>query len=384
MLGNLFRIFICFAFAVVCPVFSEEPADRNLKSLPDDLAALQFYTFLSISFSESESQSDYSKGIQFAQAERWEAAEKKFTQALSLEPNFDDAYNARGAVRIYLNNYEEALKDFDTAIKLYPNYILAFNNRGIVWTILGDYDKARKDYEETLALGFRYSEIIRKHIENSQQVAEEKNLGARNFTILPFFLPITYIGHSQALKRYNKGMDALFEAKKAEQLENEESSAVERKAYQDQMWELAEKNFTQALSLDPNFDDAYSVRGFVRIYLNDYEEALKDFNTALQLDPQSFDALFYRGKAHLELKQDYYAALEDFKQALALNPNHEGALNNMETAKQMISQKPPDIKNLEEPAELPALSESKIPFSKRCLNIFRRFRIKNKSSVLPP
>ncbi len=43
MLGNLFRIFICFAFAVICPVFAEEPAD---KASPDSSAEPQLKSSL--------------------------------------------------------------------------------------------------------------------------------------------------------------------------------------------------------------------------------------------------------------------------------------------------------------------------------------------------
>ncbi len=169
----------------------------------------------------------------------------------------------------------------------------------------------------------------------------------------------------------------------------------------------AETQFSKAIELNPNFEEAYNARGITRIYLNNYEEALVDFNTAitlnpqyeaaltnrgavwakkkdyekakkdfdmaLQLNPQSINALLNRGNARAKLNQEYFAALEDYEKVLALDPKHEGAHKNIELTRQLINltkEKEIPFAELVEfftPPEPPSTS-----FWRSCLNLFKK------------
>lgn len=94
----------------------------------------------------------FNKGMKFHQSGFHQEAEIQFNKAIELNSKFEEAYNARGIIRIYLKNYEEALTDFNTAIKLNPKYDAAFSNRGTVWTIKGDYAKAKENFDMALQL----------------------------------------------------------------------------------------------------------------------------------------------------------------------------------------------------------------------------------------
>ena len=69
------------------------------------LLVFLFFTLIHIeSFGNNQAQNYYAKGMKLVKAEMWQGAEKRFSQAIESNPNFDDAYNARGIVRIHLND----------------------------------------------------------------------------------------------------------------------------------------------------------------------------------------------------------------------------------------------------------------------------------------
>ena len=117
------------------------------------LLTFHFFVLIPIkSFGNDSAENFYNSGMRLIQAGMWQEAEQKLRQAIESDPDFADAYNVRGVVRINLNNYEGALTDLDTAITLAPNYDAAFTNRGTIWVAKGDYEKAKRDFDTALQL----------------------------------------------------------------------------------------------------------------------------------------------------------------------------------------------------------------------------------------
>src|SRR5580704_11740994 len=75
--------------------------------------------------------------------------------------------------------------------------------------------------------------------------------------------------------------------------------------------------YTDAITADSGFADAYLHRGKVRIALGDYKQALDDLNSALRLDPRNAEAYRIRGDTNRKATQ-YQKALEDYNQAATL------------------------------------------------------------------
>lgn len=73
-------------------------------------------------------------------------------------------------------------------------------------------------------------------------------------------------------------------------------------------------NYSAAVRLDPNYTDAYLMRGESRFYTNRLDEALADLNKTLALKGDYFEAYYYRGLVYERKKQD--EAIEDFEKAL--------------------------------------------------------------------
>jgi len=118
---------------------------------------------------------------------------------------------------------------------------------------------------------------------------------------------------------------------------------------------MAIEDFTQALNLNPNLSSAYILRGRAKFaflsnvlsisknfegvgtYVNTgrqlkkeeqqaYEQAIADFTEAIRLDGNNSETYRERGSAYAD-KGDYDKAIADFNQAIRLNPRHANAYN---------------------------------------------------------
>lgn len=93
----------------------------------------------------------------------------------------------------------------------------------------------------------------------------------------------------------------------------------------DWSYELALKDWTEAIELNPQNALAYEARGYYYLYYTrDYPVGLNDFNQAINLRPSIADNYFYRGLCHLNLN-DIELAKTDFERAINLNPQMSGA-----------------------------------------------------------
>jgi len=79
-------------------------------------------------------------------------------------------------------------------------------------------------------------------------------------------------------------------------------------------------DFTQALTIDPNYAVAYSSRGLAYHYKGELDRAIADFTRAIALNPNLTEAYYYRGLAYAT-KGELDRAIEDSTKAIALYPN---------------------------------------------------------------
>ena len=77
-------------------------------------------------------------------------------------------------------------------------------------------------------------------------------------------------------------------------------------------------DLNQALRLNANDAFAYSVRGYILYSLNEEQQAMEDANQALRLDPNEADGYNLRGILRWDL-DDYQGAISDFNQAIRFN-----------------------------------------------------------------
>jgi len=77
---------------------------------------------------------------------------KYLTEAIRLQPDFANAYGARGNAYGNQRQYQLSLEDYNKAILLKPDKAAFFNNRGNVYKDLNKYQLAIEDYNEAIRL----------------------------------------------------------------------------------------------------------------------------------------------------------------------------------------------------------------------------------------
>ena len=85
------------------------------------------------------------------------------------------------------------------------------------------------------------------------------------------------------------------------------------------------------------FSVAYNNRGFVRVELGQYKEAVIDFGKAIEVNPNSELAYNNRGAAYTKLRL-FREAISDLDKAILLDPEYADAYHNRGIARSMLNQ----------------------------------------------
>jgi len=91
-------------------------------------------------------------------------------------------------------------------------------------------------------------------------------------------------------------------------------------------------NFNRTVDLQPDFAEAYRMRGRAYVAQSNPEQAIRDFTRLAELVPGDTLALVERGFARLDTK-DYANAISDASRAIALDPRLARAYNLRGTAR---------------------------------------------------
>ena len=108
-----------------------------------------------------------------------DAAAQMFKTALSIKPDYAEAYFNHGLVLRELGQFDLAVESYKTAIDLIPNYPEAHNKLGITYIDLKQYDAAIEHLEWAVAYKHDFAEAYNNlgvaHRENDQIQSSIKN-----------------------------------------------------------------------------------------------------------------------------------------------------------------------------------------------------------------
>lgn len=187
--------------------------------------------------------------------------------------------------------------------------------------------------------GYRADELVLSIGRRDRQVAQTPTvLGGESIFWREVEKSDTQGGYEAFLKAYPKGEYAAVAAFKLERLRERLSQATEYykrgEALRFSNSREALINLNKAIELNPNYAEAYRVRG--DIHTNNgsltnnregYELALADYNKAIELNPLDVESFNMRGITH-NRKGDHGRAIADFSRAVEIDPNYTFAFSN--------------------------------------------------------
>lgn len=202
--------------------------------------------------------------------------------------NSNDAskYFQSGFAKSKLKDYSGAIADYTKAIQLIPNETTYFN-RAINKYMLNDKAGAIEDYTKAIELNNNYSYAY----SNRSNVKFE----IRDYT------------------------GALYDCNKAIELDPSIYNNYRLRGYIYMIgfknFGEANKDFTQAIQMNPNDTGLYFQRGMSYNYQGNKIEAIKDFSKSISLNPNNTDAYFMRAlnKSYLN---DRNGAISDYDEIL--------------------------------------------------------------------
>ena len=204
-------------------------------------------------------------GVSAAQIGQYKDAIRAFQTAISIKPDYADAYNNMGNALKDLGSLEEAIRAFNKAISIKPDYADALYNMGNALKDLGRLEEAIRAFSKAISIKPDYADAY-------------NNMG-------------------NALKDLGRLEEAI-------------------------------QAFDKAISIKPDYADAYNNMGVILKDLGRLEEAIKFFNKALSIKPDYADASYNMGNALKDLGR-LEEAIQAFNKALSIKPDYADAYNNM-------------------------------------------------------
>ncbi|KNE63498.1 hypothetical protein AMAG_08620 [Allomyces macrogynus ATCC 38327] len=216
----------------------------------------------------------------------------RFSAAIALDPECTAALEARASIHLAKGNPVAAMADIEQAARVRPNDANVLINRGVIAQCLGDVAAAMQDYKRALVLdpgnslaAFNAANLY--YAQQSWETAREfYDLALRsepddwhariNRTLTCFELG----DYDQARKDIDAARALVRTKKDRAKVEYHAACLAQRQG----MFGDAERLFTQALILLPQFTDAWIKRAEIRGRLGNMTGALQDYAHAITLD----------------------------------------------------------------------------------------------------
>ena len=218
-------------------------------------------------------------------------------------PNSPLLYNIRASCYKANGQINASIKDYEKAVTLKPDYAEAYYNLGITFRELGQLEAALKSYEKALAIKHEYPEA-------------HNNLGSVLLDLGSLDSATDHFEWALAFKpNYPEAHNNLgVVARKLEKLDK------------------AIKSFNKAIDIQPNYVQAHSNLGNILQDIGQLDAAMSCYKNALAINPNHTQCYLDIGLIHKE-KGQIDDAIKFFEKALTINPNHAVTYDNLSDIK---------------------------------------------------
>lgn len=87
------------------------------------------------------------RGLYFMKKNKYNVAERDFSKAIELYPDYAEPYSNRGTAYFFLKEYYKSLEDLNKCVELKPKLAESYLNRSNIFMVLQDFESAVKDLE---------------------------------------------------------------------------------------------------------------------------------------------------------------------------------------------------------------------------------------------
>ncbi len=215
-------------------------------------------------------------------------ADEILSSAIDQTPNRADLWNARGYVRMHLDEPHEARMDFTKAIRLDPDNARYRSNLAVILLETGNPAAALAELDRIVALSGPSSATL-----NHRGLAQSR-LGLHREAVIDFTGALEHDeGNAQAY--VNRGVAYA-------------KLGARTRAIAD---------FERALAIDPRLRQAYESRGLVELVEGEFPGAIADFSRAIELGATD-GLVFYNRAVAFSITGEKKSAEEDYQVACRL------------------------------------------------------------------
>lgn len=214
-----------------------------------------------------------------------------------LEYNPDDKYFLfyKAVAQTEIKDFSGADSTFNGLLRRNPGFEEAFVARGRMRLLQGDTISAIDDIERALRLS---RSLLNAHLLKADIFARQS--------------------------KWQESLESMDEAIRLRPDEPDFYVNRAYLRYNNEDFFGAMSDYNYALQIDPRNESALFNRALLRSEVKELSNAAEDFSAVLELDPTNFHALYNRGLVNLELG-NYRKALDDFKQIARRYPKFHPA-----------------------------------------------------------
>jgi tetratricopeptide (TPR) repeat protein len=276
----------------------------------------------------------YDLALDYDRLGEFSSAQKAYTRAVQLEPNFTAAYYNKALDLDNLEKYDESVEVYSKVLELQPTSIDTLLRKGNALNEIGEYEEAIASYEQILQIDPTHA-VAKFQLDVNRDILESANRTSSSYAV-----PSTLFGvmsddvfSSDIFIWYssNPFEDSYFTSlNDAEILGNivtyddvwvSRGSTLERMSMTDQ----AVESYTTALLLNPSSAEAWVNLASSYDKLGDYSNAITCYEQAVLLNPSDKDAWYSKGLSHYN-NGDNQLAVESFSKVLLQDSGNIDAL----------------------------------------------------------
>ncbi len=270
----------------------------------------------------------YKAGLNFKESNNYKDAIEQFSKAVSLDPDYVDAYIERAFAYEKTNQLEKAAEDYKRALVFEEKDEEIYYNAARISYKIGQYKEASDYVAKSIELKSRYLEAYQLQVKilleledlAGAQLAARKTLTLKDNEINHYYMGVV----SERLNNFNIAEEEYTKAIQKNKNYVDSYIALANLQLKLNKLEQAIKNANMAISISKNNTEAYLVRSKIYVKKLDYPHAIDDISRNILISPDDKDMYFIRGTYYQDFTQ-HQNAINDFTKVLMLDDKYSEA-----------------------------------------------------------